>query len=128
MYTEPPYKTKILKTDFLGRPFNSVNDVVVHSDGSVWFTDPIYGFEKGYRPTPRLPSQVYRWCPDTGAIRSWPRDLEDRMASASHLMKSLYISPSQTEFTVTVLSMISESRRCKNNNYPKPISVFSVSS
>jgi gluconolactonase len=70
MSTEPPYKTEILKTDFLGRPFNSVNDVVVHSDGSVWFTDPIYGFEQGYRPTPRLPCQVYRWCPDTGSIRA----------------------------------------------------------
>jgi gluconolactonase len=24
-------------------PFNSPNDVVVHSDGSIWFTDPAYG-------------------------------------------------------------------------------------
>lgn len=70
MSTEPPYQTELLKTDFLGRPFNSVNDVVVHSDGSVWFTDPIYGFEQGYRPAPRLPNQVYRWCPDTGTIRA----------------------------------------------------------
>jgi gluconolactonase len=70
MSTEAPYRTKILKKDFLGRPFNSVHDVVVHSDGSVWFTDPVYGFEQGRRLTLRLPSQVYRWCPDTGAIRA----------------------------------------------------------
>lgn len=65
-----PYKSELLKCDFNGRPFNSLNDVVVHADGSIWFTDPIYGFEQGYRPPPRLPSQVYRWHPDTGAIRA----------------------------------------------------------
>ncbi|OGM51033.1 hypothetical protein ABOM_000019 [Aspergillus bombycis] len=65
-----PYRTELLKGDFFGRPFNSVNDVVVHSDGSIWFTDPIYGAEQGYRPQPCLPNQVYRWCPDTGSIRA----------------------------------------------------------
>lgn len=70
MSTIAPYKSELLKADFHGRPFNSVNDVVVHTDGSIWFTDPIYGSEQGYRPPPRLPNQVYRWCPDTGAIRA----------------------------------------------------------
>ncbi|KAJ5403632.1 hypothetical protein N7509_003503 [Penicillium cosmopolitanum] len=63
------YESELLKSDFFGRQFNSVNDVVVHTDGSVWFTDPIYGFEQGYRPRPCLPNQVYRWCPKTGNIR-----------------------------------------------------------
>ncbi|KKK19345.1 hypothetical protein AOCH_002416 [Aspergillus ochraceoroseus] len=70
MSPTPPYATSILTKDFHGRPFNSVNDVVVHSDGSIWFTDPIYGFEQGYRPRPRLPSQVYRFNPATGDIRA----------------------------------------------------------
>lgn len=65
-----PYKTTVMKTDFHGRPFNSVNDVVVHSDGTIWFTDPTYGYEQGYRPPPRLPSQVYRYNPDNGSIRA----------------------------------------------------------
>ena len=65
-----PYKAELMKGECFGRPFNSVNDVVVHSDGSIWFTDPIYGFEQGYRPPPSLPNQVYRWCPDTGNIRA----------------------------------------------------------
>lgn len=69
MSTTAPYKSELLKGSFHSRPFNSLNDVVVHTDGSIWFTDPIYGFEQGFRPPPRLPSQVYRWCPDTGAIR-----------------------------------------------------------
>lgn len=69
MSTQPPHKSKALITDFYGRSFNSVNDVVVHSDGSVWFTDPCYGFEQGYRPRPRLPNQIYRYEPSTGDIR-----------------------------------------------------------
>lgn len=68
--TSPPYKTTIMKTDFYGRPFNSVNDVVVHSDGTIWFTDPTYGYEQKYRPPPRLPSQVYRYNPNNGSIRA----------------------------------------------------------
>ncbi len=33
---------------FEGKRFNSPNDVVVHSDGSVWFTDPTYGIDSDY--------------------------------------------------------------------------------
>lgn len=64
------YEAKLLVTSFHGRPFNSPNDVVVHSDGSIWFTDPIYGSEQGIRPPPRLPNQVYRFNPATGGIRA----------------------------------------------------------
>jgi len=64
-----PHGTEMMVAGFHGRPFNSVNDVVVHSDGSVWFTDPVYGYEQGYRPRPCLPNQVYRYEPQTGDIR-----------------------------------------------------------
>jgi gluconolactonase len=50
-----------------GLPLNSPNDVVVKSDGSVWFTDPSYGFLQGFRPPPRLGDVVYRHDPATGA-------------------------------------------------------------
>ena len=30
----------MLLDSFEGKPLNAPNDVVVHSDGSVWFTDP----------------------------------------------------------------------------------------
>lgn len=65
-----PYNAELLISDFYGRPFNSVNDVVVHSDGSTWFTDPAYGYEQGYRPQPRLPSQVYRFQISDRSIRA----------------------------------------------------------
>lgn len=66
MEARPPYKTRPMVSSFHGRAFNSVNDVVVHSDGSIWFTDPIYGHEQKIRPQPQLPCQVYRFCPGTG--------------------------------------------------------------
>ena len=49
-------------------PLNSPNDVVVHSDGSVWFTDPSYGHLQGFRPAPATGDYVYRWDPATRAI------------------------------------------------------------
>jgi gluconolactonase len=49
-----------------GLPLNSPNDVVVKSDGTVWFTDPSYGFLQGFRPGPKLGDLVYRHDPSTG--------------------------------------------------------------
>lgn len=66
MESRPPYATRALVDSFHGRRFNSVNDVVVHSDGSIWFTDPIYGYEQGIRSKPVLPCQVYRFDPKGG--------------------------------------------------------------
>src|SRR5216683_2639785 len=45
------------------KPSNSPNDVVVKSDGSVWFTDPTFGIGsnyEGHRAEPELPTNVYR--------------------------------------------------------------------
>ncbi|CAJ2511447.1 Uu.00g070720.m01.CDS01 [Anthostomella pinea] len=70
MKTWAPYETSLLLSGYHGRPFNSVNDVVIHTDGSIWFTDPPYGYEQGYRPRPKLPSQVYRYNPKTKSIRA----------------------------------------------------------
>jgi gluconolactonase len=52
-----------LVEDHRGRPLNSPNDVIVKSDGTVWFTDPSYGHLQGFRPPPRRPDAVYRYDP-----------------------------------------------------------------
>ncbi|TPE49271.1 SMP-30/gluconolactonase/LRE family protein [Amaricoccus solimangrovi] len=54
-----------------GGRLNSPNDVVVKSDGAVWFTDPTFGiadYYEGYRAEPELPTNVYRLDPETGAL------------------------------------------------------------
>ena len=69
MESEPPYSTSTFIDSYHGRLFNSVNDLVLHTDGSIWFTDPIYGYEQGFRHKPQLPSQVYRFDPTSGDVR-----------------------------------------------------------
>lgn len=44
---------------YRGRPLNSPNDVVVKSDGSIWFTDPSYAHLQGFGPPPQLGDHVY---------------------------------------------------------------------
>jgi len=55
-----------------GRRFNSPNDVVVHSDGSVWFTDPSYGIDtdyEGHQAESEIGAcHVYRIDPDCDAV------------------------------------------------------------
>ena len=63
MEAKRPHKTITLLNNYHSRPFNSPSDVIVHSDGSIWFTDPIYGYELGFRPRPQLPQLVYRFDP-----------------------------------------------------------------
>jgi gluconolactonase len=53
-----------------GKRLNSPNDVVVKSDGSIWFTDPqfgILGYYEGHLDTSELPMNVYRVDGQTGA-------------------------------------------------------------
>lgn len=69
MSVQPPYKSELVIGNYYGRQFNSPNDVVVHSDGSYWFTDPIYAWRQSIRPKPKLPSQVYRYDPATKDVR-----------------------------------------------------------
>jgi gluconolactonase len=57
--------TQTLVDAYDGAPLSSPNDVVVKGDGTVWFTDPSYGFVQGFRPEPALADAVYRHDPRT---------------------------------------------------------------
>ncbi len=57
----------VIADSYNGKPLNSPNDVVVHSDGSIWFTDPHYGIKtnyEGFAAEQELPCNVYRVDPD----------------------------------------------------------------
>jgi gluconolactonase len=51
-----------------GRRLNSPNDIIVKSDGSIWFTDPTFGIQndyEGHKAEPELAMNVYRLDPIT---------------------------------------------------------------
>jgi gluconolactonase len=55
-----------------GKRLNAPNDVVVKSDGSIWFTDPLYGISNDYeggRQASEQPPAVYRLDPERDDIR-----------------------------------------------------------
>ncbi|MEO8243120.1 MAG: SMP-30/gluconolactonase/LRE family protein [bacterium] len=64
----------VLASAFDGKRLNSPNDVVVASDGAVWFTDPTYGILCDYEGARAVPEQdgchVYRIDPQTGAVEA----------------------------------------------------------
>ncbi len=65
--TEHDGSISVLASEYDGKSLNSPNDVVVKSDGSIWFTDPSYGIMSDYEgesAEPELPCQVYRIDPD----------------------------------------------------------------
>lgn len=62
------FQTNTLVDNWRGLRFNSPNDVVVKSDGSIWFTDPSYGALQQFKDTPMVGDYVYRYDPKTGAI------------------------------------------------------------
>ena len=67
--TEHDGSITTLMDRYEGRRLNSPNDVVVKSDGTIWFTDPTFGIGGDYegdRSDPELPMSVYRLDPATG--------------------------------------------------------------
>ena len=62
----------VLAAEYQGRQLNSPNDVVVRSDGSIWFTDPNYGIISDYvgekRPQELNGCNVFRIDPLDGSL------------------------------------------------------------
>lgn len=67
--TELDGSITVLLDSFVGKRLNAPNDVVVHPDGGIWFTDPGYGIHWNYEGDKadfELDTCVYRIDPDTG--------------------------------------------------------------
>jgi gluconolactonase len=68
----------VLVDRFEGKRLNSPNDIVVKSDGTIWFSDPafgIYGYYEGEMAEPELPQNLYRHDPETGVTTIVAGDL-----------------------------------------------------
>lgn len=70
--TEPDGSITVIADSYKGRRLNSPNDVVVKSDGTIWFTDPTYGILSDYEGHKAEPEQdgcyVFRFDPATGEL------------------------------------------------------------
>ena len=67
--TEHDGTITVLLDQFDGKRLNAPNDVVVHSDNSIWLTDPGYGIllnYEGQKSEFELPTRVYRLDPESG--------------------------------------------------------------
>ena len=77
--TEYDGTVTIIADQYQGKRLNSPNDVVVKSDGSIWFTDPHYGIMtdyEGYKATQELPCHVYRVDGSTREIKAVLTDFD----------------------------------------------------
>jgi len=66
--TEYDGSVTVLMDGYQGKKLNAPNDVVVHSDGAIWFSDPGYGIMsnyEGHKAAFELPAVVYRLDPKT---------------------------------------------------------------
>jgi len=67
--TENDGTVTVLMDRYQGKLLNAPNDLAVHSDGAIWFTDPGYGIMtnyEGHKAAFELPTNVYRLDPKTG--------------------------------------------------------------
>ncbi|HIM56877.1 MAG TPA: SMP-30/gluconolactonase/LRE family protein [Candidatus Latescibacteria bacterium] len=113
--TEHDGSIAVLIDEFDSRPLNAPNDVVVKSDGSVWFTDPGYGIlmdYEGHRAEFELDTSVYRLDPESG----------DAAAVADDFSKpnGLCFSPDES------LLYIVDTGRSDGPEHPTHIRVFDV--
>jgi gluconolactonase len=69
----------VLMDRFHDKKLNAPNDVAVHSDGAIWFSDPGYGIMsnyEGHKAPFELPANVYRLDPKTGDATAVATDLD----------------------------------------------------
>ena len=107
-----------LADSYQGKRLNSPNDVVVHSDGSIWFTDPVFGllgYYEGEKLPPELPPAVYRIDGQSGAVTKVTDEIEgpNGLAFSPDEMKLYVVASRETPRKIRVFDVAKE--RLTNN-------------
>ena len=77
----PDTPDEIVVDRYQGRRLNSPNDIVVRSDGTIWFTDPPYGIlsnlEGHKAPSEQAANHVFCFDPASGELHAATADIEE---------------------------------------------------
>ena len=108
--TELDGTATVLADRYGGKRLNGPNDITVHSDGGIWFTDPHYGINTDYeggKGTPELPALVYRLDPASGELAVVADDFQGPNGLCfSPDERLLYIAESGLQFAADPLQHI----------------------
>jgi gluconolactonase len=77
---EPSGSVTVIADKFEGKRLNSPNDIAVHRDGGIWFTDPIYGIRgnfEGFKADKELKEAVYRVDPKTAKVEKVTEECDE---------------------------------------------------
>lgn len=112
-----------LADQYDGKRLNSPNDVVVKSDGTIWFTDPTYGIMsdyEGYRAEPEQErNRVYRLDPSSGVLTVFAEDFNQPNGLAFSVDESLlYVAESGKSHDPSVEAVI-KSYDVASDGHPK---------
>lgn len=98
----------VIADSWKGKPLNSPNDLVVKSDGSIWFTDPtfgILGYYEGHKAESENRPAVYRVDGKTGKMTMVVDDVPGPNGLAfSPDEKKLYVVASRAEPNRTIIA------------------------
>src|SRR5690606_17741492 len=96
--TEHDGSITVIADSYQGKPLNSPNDVVVRSDGSIWFTDPPNGITNDYEGRRAEQEQdatnVFRVDPESGEITAVITDIRPNGLCFSEDETRLYVTNS----------------------------------
>ena len=113
--TEHDGTITVLMDRYQGKPLNAPNDLAVHSDGAIWFTDPGYGIMsnyEGHKAAFEVPANVYRLDPNTREVTVVVGDMDKP--------NGICFSPDEKKLYIV------DTGEPKHAGDPRPIRVYDV--